>query len=114
MKSIVHELFQTIDSRDWNQLPQFFHPEVVYERPGYPVLKGISRLDNFYREERVIAAGAHHIEAVVIDGNHAACWGRFVGAHKDGSSIDEAFADVYTLVDNRIRHRKSFFFRPAV
>jgi ketosteroid isomerase-like protein len=34
--------------------------------------------------------------------------------HRDGSPIDERFADFYRLADDRITHRKSFFFRPAV
>ncbi|HET7233651.1 MAG TPA: aminotransferase class IV [Longimicrobium sp.] len=112
--NFVVELFRKIDSRDWVALEASLHEDVVYERPGYDPLVGRDRVLHFYREERVIAAGQHHLERVVIDGDSGACWGRFVGVHKNGSPIDERFADVYLLKDGRIHARRSFFFRPAV
>jgi branched-chain amino acid aminotransferase len=113
-ENFVVELFRRVDSRDWEGLRESFAPDAVYERPGYEPLVGLERLLHFYREERVIAAGEHRLEHVVIDGDTAACWGRFVGIHKNGSPIDERFADCYTLEDGRIKTRRSFFFRPAV
>jgi hypothetical protein len=112
--NFVVELFRRIDSRDWEALHQSLHEDVVYERPGYEPLVGRERVLRFYREERVIASGEHHLEHVVIDDGSGACWGRFVGMHKNGSPIDERFADVYQLKDGRIHARRSFFFRPAV
>lgn len=112
--NFVVELFRRIDSRDWDALPASFCDDVVYERPGYEPLEGVERVMKFYREERVIASGEHRLERVVIDGESGACWGRFVGLHRDGSAIDERFADVYTLENGRIRTRRSYFFRPAI
>lgn len=114
MDTIVHRLFEVIDSRQWERLPELFDAEVVYERPGYEPFRGLERLDRFYRVERVIAGGKHHLEGCVVGETQAACWGRFIGVHRDGSPIDEAFADTYQLDGGRIRFRKSFFFRPAV
>lgn len=112
--TFVHELFRRIDARDWEGLAASLHPEVVYERPGYEPLVGRERVLRFYREERVIAAGEHRLDRVLTDAESGACWGRFVGVHRDGSDIDERFADVYLLQDGRIRTRRSFFFRPAI
>jgi len=114
--NFVVDLFRRIDARDFDSLHQSFCPDAVYERPGYEPLVGLERLLHFYREERVIAAGEHRLEHIVIDedAGAAACWGRFVGVHKNGSPIDERFADAYTLEDGRIKTRRSFFFRPAV
>ena len=114
MDTIVHELFDAIDSNRWERLPELFDAEVVYERPGYEPFRGLERLDRFYREERVIASGRHHLTGVVVGDGQAACWGRFVGVHRDGSPLDVDFADTYELADGRIRLRKTFFFRPAV
>jgi ketosteroid isomerase-like protein len=114
MESVVRELLRTIDARDWDRLPEFFDPDIVYERPGYPPFEGLQRVLQFYRTERVISCGAHELGLVVSDGAHAACWGRFVGTHRDGSTISEEFADVYIMAGNRIKFRKSFFFRPAI
>ena len=112
--TLVHDLFQAIDSREFDRLRDICTPDVVYERPGYEAFSGMERLLKFYREERVIASGNHLLTAVVIDDTHAACWGRFVGAHRNGSPIDVEFADTYELEDGKIRRRKSFFYVPSV
>jgi len=111
---IIVDLFQAIDASDWEAILNIFHPEIVYERPGYAPFSGSERLLYFYQHERVLASGAHNLERIMYDGNSAACWGRFVGKKKDGSDVDEMFADVYTFEDGKIRTRRSFFFRPAV
>ena len=111
---IIVNLFGAIDSSDWAALTRIVHPEIVYERPGYEPFKKIERLLQFYQKERVLASGTHRLECIVHDGDHAACWGRFVGKKRDGSDVDELFADCYTFEDGKIRTRRSFFFRPAV
>lgn len=112
--TLVHDLFHAIDTRSFERLRDICHPEVTYERPGYEAFVGIERLLKFYREERVIASGDHLLTAVVVDDAHGACWGRFVGAHRNGSDIDVEFADTYVIEDGKIRRRKSFFYQPAV
>ena len=113
--TLIVELFRRVDSRDWDALKESFAEDAVYERPGYEPLQGRERVMHFYREERVIAAGDHHLEQIVSEGTNAACCGRFVGVHKNGSPIDERFADMYTFDgEGRIKTRRSFFFRPAV
>jgi len=112
--TLVHDLFRVIDARDFEGLRDVCHPEIVYERPGYEAFVGIDRLLKFYREERVIASGGHHLTAVLVDESFGACWGRFLGEHRDGSALDVEFADTYEIEDGKIRRRKSFFYRPAV
>jgi hypothetical protein len=112
--TLVHELFQAIDGRDFERLREVCHPDVTYARPGYEAFQGIERLLKFYREERVIASGNHLLRAALINDTHGACWGRFVGTHRDGSDIDVEFADTYELEDGKIRFRKSFFYQPSV
>jgi ketosteroid isomerase-like protein len=112
--AVILDLFAAIDAHDWHSLESFFHPEIVYERPGYPPIVGVERLLRFYREQRVIAAGEHIIERIVVAGPYGACWGRFLGVKKDGSLADELFADVYSFEGGAIRARRSHFFRPAL
>jgi hypothetical protein len=112
--ALVHDLFDAIDSREFDRLHQVCHPAIVYERPGYEAFSGMERLLKFYREERIIASGRHHLIAVLVDDAFGACWGRFVGKARDGSDLDVEFADAYEIEDGRIRKRKSFFYVPAV
>lgn len=114
MLNTITDLFQAVDSNDWNAMTQIFHANITYERPGYEPFVGRERVLQFYSQERVIASGKHHLEQVVFDQDWAACWGRFIGLGKDGSAIDELFADVYCFEDGQIRTRRSYFFRPAV
>jgi aspartate-semialdehyde dehydrogenase len=110
----IIRLFDLVDSRDWQNLNQVFCEDITYERPGYEPLVGFERVSRFYREERAIASGKHHLENVVLNEDSGACWGRFVGVHKNNSAIDERFADVYRFKDGKIKNRQSYFFRPAV
>ena len=114
LNAVIVDLFRAVDSHDWDGLQKVFHPEIVYERPGYEPFVGIDRVMHFYQHERVLASGAHQIEQIVAEDDHAACWGCFVGARKDGSPADVRFADVYSFEDGKIKTRRSYFFRPAV
>jgi branched-chain amino acid aminotransferase len=112
--NLIERLFEIVDSREWDKLREVFCDDIIYERPGYSPLEGFERVRHFYCNERVIASGTHYIERTVGTREVAACCGRFIGRHKNGTEIDERFADVYTLRDGRIHTRKSYFFRPAV
>jgi branched-chain amino acid aminotransferase len=113
-EDLIIDMFQKIDSRDFDSLRQVFCEDIVYERPGYEPLVGCERVLKFYRVERVIASGKHHLERIVVNQESGACWGRFVGMHKNDSGIDERFADAYLFSNGKIKTRKSYFFRPAV
>ena len=113
-RALLEAYFQAIDAGDLESLPRFFHRDIVYERPGYDPLVGLDAVMHFYRTRRVIASGKHQVEGIVVEGDAGASWGRFAGARKDGSAIDERFADVYTFTDGKVRTRRSHFFRPAV
>ena len=110
----IHEMFQFIDSRDWASLKEKFCEDVVYERPGYEPIKGLDDLLTFYSKVRIIAAGKHHLSHIVVNESTGASWGRFIGEGKDSSPLDERFADVYTFMDGKIKHRTSYFFRAAI
>ena len=110
----VTQLFEAIDSSDWDKLTQLFHEDIVYERPGYQPFKGRDRVLQFYKNERIIASGKHHLDQIVVNDRTGACWGHFVGLLKNGKEVDERFADVYEYEDGKIKSRSSYFFRPAV
>lgn len=111
---LIKQLFATIDGQQWETLGRLFDADVIYERPGYEPFVGIERLMKFYREERILSSGQHYIEQIIIDGDHGACYGRFVGLKKDNTAADEMFVDVYCFNQDKIKTRRSYFFRPAV
>lgn len=110
----IRDLFATIDATRWERLDAFFAPGAVYERPGLDPLVGLERILRYYREERIIVSGRHHIEQVVVGDDAGACWGRVECVLRDGSEADERFADVYLFSAGRIKLRRSHFYRPAV
>ena len=113
-EELIMSLFNTIDSADWQLLAQHFDKYITYQRPGYKTLIGIEQLLYFYQYERVVASGKHHIQHIVVSEDYGSCWGQFIGVHKNGSQIDEGFADVYSFENNRLKTRRSYFFRPAI
>src|SRR3990172_2041870 len=104
----VTRMFHAIDHCQWERLPIFFHPDVVYDRPGHRQVQGIDDLMKFYREERRIESGRHELESVVVEGDHAVAIGTFRGQLRDGSPADEMFADAYTFRDGRIWRRRTY------
>lgn len=113
-RDFVIEMFRHIDGRDWEGLRRFFSPDVIYERPGYPPIEGLDELIHFYANVRVIGSGEHQLAHIVVDDSAGASWGRFVGARRDGTPVDERFADCYTFEEGTIKTRSSYFFRPVV
>lgn len=113
-KNLIISLFDAIDASNWELLVQHFDKYIIYERPGYKTLVGIDQLLYFYQYERVIASGKHYIEHIVVEEEYGSCWGQFIGLHKNGSQINERFADVYSFEKTRLKTRRSHFFRPAV
>lgn len=111
---LVRSLFDAIDARDWDILCRLFTTDLRYDRPGFQPIRGVTGLVHFYRNERGIAAGEHAIERILTDHEHGFCWGRFTGRSYRGEPLDELFADWYLFDDERIRARRSFFYRPAI
>jgi ketosteroid isomerase-like protein len=112
-RDFVTAMFRAVDARDWAALALHFHEDLRYDRPGFPPLMGRDRVLHFYREVRAIH-GTHQIEAIVIDGEAGASWGRFVGTKTDGAPVDVQYADCYRFRDGLLWRRKSFFFVPQV
>jgi ketosteroid isomerase-like protein len=110
----IRKMFATIDDRRWERLPLHFAGDVVYERPGYPPMRGLDELCHFYSTVRIVAAGEHLIEQIIAGGEHAACWGSFRGRARNGRELSERFADVYSLQDGLIVYRTTYFFRAAI
>lgn len=113
-REIVERLFEVVDSQQWDRLADVFHPNAVYERPGYKPLVGRDAVIDFYRNIRIISSGQHQLADCIEEGNVAACHGRFTGLSRTGEELDEQFADFYSFEDDLIRTRKSYFFRPAI
>jgi uncharacterized protein len=114
IQSIIDTYFRLVDERNFDKLRDIFHRDIVYQRPGYTPIEGIDKLIEFYRNTRVIASGEHHIEGRLIQSNQCVCWGRFIGSKRDGSTVDERFADVYTFAENLITKRTTYFYKEAV
>jgi ketosteroid isomerase-like protein len=110
-KDFIGSMFRAIDARDWDRLATHFHPDIIYERPGFPVLQGRDAVLGFYREVRQIH-GEHRTSAIAMDPPFGAVWGRFVGTKKDGSPVDVEYADCYVFADGLLKHRRSYFFVP--
>lgn len=110
----IRAMFAVIDARRWDELRGFLHRDVVYSRPGYALMQGIDAVLAFYAHERVIASGTHVLHSVLVDGRHAAAFGRFLGTHRDGSALDEEFADRYETDGAMIVRRQSYFHRPVI
>ncbi|MCL4250978.1 MAG: nuclear transport factor 2 family protein [Anaerolineae bacterium] len=114
IENTIDNYFRIVDARRFDELVHVFHREIEYERPGYDKLVGVEAVIDFYKNTREIAAGHHELHGTLVRGQTAACWGRFEGSKKDGTRIDERFADIMTFERGKMRTRITFFHRPAI
>lgn len=113
-EQVVREYYDAVDAGEIPALLDLFAADAVYHRPGYEPLRGRSEIEHFYRDDRVIVAGMHTIDDIVVDGDRAAVRGFFNGTLKDHSVAEEGFADFFVLEEGRIALRRTYFDRPAV
>jgi ketosteroid isomerase-like protein len=113
---VVASIFSVIDSCQWAKLPEHFHPDVQYLRPGYKPIVGLADLLDFYENRRIIKAGKHMIEAVCSSdrGNVISASGSFAGIDRHGNDLRTRFCDVYYMQDGKVKRRETFFDSPAV
>ncbi|MCZ8130797.1 MAG: nuclear transport factor 2 family protein [Steroidobacteraceae bacterium] len=114
MKAFVLQMFEAIDGGHWDRLPEFFHSDVTYDRPGYPTIRGFADLDDFYRRRRIIRSGRHTVEDVVVDGERAVATGELTATLNDGREVRLRFADAYRFADGKVAYRQTYFGTPAV
>jgi uncharacterized protein len=107
-------LFAAIDGRDWRALEALLDPNATYERPGYAPLVGAEEIMYFYRHVRIIRSGRHEVHGVIEGRNMLNHYGRFQGLAKDGTPLDVLFCDVCQVSSGLLRHRRTFFYVPAI
>lgn len=103
------KLFAAIDGNRWDDLQSMLAPDVVYERPGYPPIKGISEIMNFYRAVRNVVDGTHDLDVITERNDRIFCHGRFTGRNKSYQLIEVDFCDFYSLSSGLLSFRKTFF-----
>lgn len=114
-ESAIRRYYETVDGPDPLAVVDLFTPDAAYRRPGYPPMVGHDALRRFYGGERVIVEGRHTIERLICpDQTTAAVAGRFDGRLNDGRDVSIGFADFFTLRDELIAERATYFDTPAV
>ena len=107
----ITSMFKHIDGKNLAGLQALLAEDVTYERPGHGVFVGRERVLKFYREERAVSSGEHHLEEVIVNGRTGACCGRFSGTLNNGAAVDIRFAEFYEFRKNVITRRTSYFFQ---
>ncbi len=105
-------LLRSIDTADWMVVESLFHPQAEYEVSGQKPMRGREAIMNYYKIVRDIRKGEHLIEAMIAEGGHGACWGRFNATRQDGIEISVLFADAMHFEQNKIKKRRVFYCEP--
>ncbi len=106
-------LYACVDAGDWDSVCAMFAPDGCYERPGYPTFAGRSAIYVFYSKTRTLR-GRHVIDGAAVLHDVACAWGCFEGVAHDGTPVSERFCDAFCLEHGLIRHRRTYFSRPAI
>jgi hypothetical protein len=81
-------MFATIDAMAGMPCPEFFHAEIVYERPSFPPMRGLDQVLRFYHHERKIVRSVHHVEGAIVQNGRGAAWGRVDSTLTDGTDTE--------------------------
>jgi steroid delta-isomerase len=111
---VVATCYRLIDAGDVDGMLKLFADDAVYQRPGYPPLAGSAALRVFYTSTRMIRQGVHILHTLVVSGDVVAVEGTFRGTLKDGSAVEQRFADFFRLCGHRVSERRTYFDAPAV
>jgi ketosteroid isomerase-like protein len=108
----VKAMFGAIDACDWTALARLYAEDCTYDRPGFETVRGLSALIRFYADLRPIRSGRHRVVRFLEDDDGVCASGRFDGVLRTGEAISLEFADLYTIRNDLISSRKTFFFTP--
>ncbi|SMC02132.1 hypothetical protein SAMN00768000_0350 [Sulfobacillus thermosulfidooxidans DSM 9293] len=106
---LVERYYHSVDQNDLPTLFSLFDDQIIYKRPGYPVLAGKEQFMEFYKGTRIIESGAHTLTHILVDGDHVCVQGSFQGVLKDGRVIETEFADIFVIHDGKIVERHTYF-----
>jgi steroid Delta-isomerase len=106
---VVGRYYEQIDAGDTEAALSCFAPAAVYRRPGYQPLAGLSSIEEYYRDVRVIGSGRHVVESLLVTDDEVAVKGRFDGVSRDGSPLAVRFADFWRFVDLLVIERDTYF-----
>jgi ketosteroid isomerase-like protein len=113
--SRVRQYYRLVDTNDIPGLLALFAENSVYERPGYPTLRGRDEIERFYRTERVIRAGRHTLTTIVANGDSVPVRGEFNGVLRDDRKVEVRFADFFQFdPSGSFANRVTYFFAPQV
>ncbi|WP_226635568.1 nuclear transport factor 2 family protein [Brevundimonas poindexterae] len=110
-RTIVERSLAAIEMGDHDVLEACLHPQVIYRRPGQPVLSGREAVVDYYRRHRSAKTSQILIDDMVCEGDRVVAMGLVEGRGHDGAPIHERFADAYRLEGGLIRERTTYFFR---
>ncbi len=115
LRRAVQGYYDALDAADMDAVLDFFSGDVLYRRPGYERFVGIEKLREYYEKSRKLAAGRHHVRAILVEDHDVAAHGEWEGDLKDGGRASMGFAAIFAFdTHGRIREHTTYFFTPAV
>lgn len=114
LSAVVSDYYRNIDQRDVEAALTCFAQNAVYRRPGYAAFVGLSAINEFYQDGRVISAGRHELESIVEDADTVAVRGSFRGTSHGGDPLAVRFADFWRFSGRVVVERNTYFDAAAV
>lgn len=108
-EDIIRRMFVINDTSNWEALYQIFTSDIIYCRPGQDILQGVDNVITWFKKERPVASGIHHIHKIsVLDENLYCVLGWFNGKLKDNTVFTVGFFDLIKLNNEKICLRKTY------
>ncbi|GAB76864.1 Ketosteroid isomerase-related protein [Austwickia chelonae] len=107
----VQRYYEALDRDDLDAVLECFSGDVLYRRPGYPVMTGSEQLRAYYSDERRLARGRHSVRNLLVDGQQVAVQGTYEGELREGDRTVVDFAAFFVVDGNdRICEHATYFY----
>lgn len=115
LRRTVQEYYDALDRGEVDEILRDFSGDVLYRRPGYAPIRGLSKLRDYYQADRKLEPGRHVLRAMVTEDSTVAAHGVYEGELKDGGRTTMGFAAFFSFdASGRITEHTTYFFTPAV
>jgi hypothetical protein len=112
IESAIRSYYDWVDNDRFDEILALFEDKIYYKR-GSRVFNGRDEVQNFYKKERLIRDGKHHITLTTSPPNVYVS-GHFEGSLRDNRVVKIDFEDIFKFEDEKIIKRVTVFYEEEI
>jgi len=112
IESVIRSYYDGVDNDRFDEILDLFEDKIYYKR-GSRVFSGRDEVQHFYKRERLIRDGKHHVKLTISPPNVYVS-GHFEGSLRDNRVVKVDFEDFFKFEGEKIIKRVTVFYDEEV